>query len=145
MFTRAARFRARIVVCVVLLGGAMTLGLACGTSSHARTRAAHLRTAGASPISAGGGFACALLPSHRVKCWGWNDGGQLGDGTTKISSGPVPVSGITNATQVSAGGDHTCALLSNHKVECWGGNGAGQLGDGKTKDSSTPVSVVGLH
>jgi alpha-tubulin suppressor-like RCC1 family protein len=94
MLTRAARFRARIVVCVVLLGGATTLGLACGASSHARTQAAHLRTADSSPISAGGGFTCTLLPSHRVKCWGWNDGGQLGDSTTTNRTTPVSVVGL---------------------------------------------------
>ena len=95
-------------------------------------------------IEAGRGnshHTCALLVDNTVKCWGYNDSGQLGDGTTTDSTTPVSVSGIDNATAISSGLIHTCALLSNNTLKCWGNNGKGRLGDGTTTDRATPDSV----
>jgi alpha-tubulin suppressor-like RCC1 family protein len=98
----------------------------------------------AQSVSASEASACALLLDRSVQCWGSNDHGELGNGTTTGSSVPVPVSGITNATAVSAGGFGACALLSDGSVYCWGYNNDGQLGNGTTTDSSVPVAVSGL-
>jgi alpha-tubulin suppressor-like RCC1 family protein len=95
-------------------------------------------------VSAGDNDTCALLAGDSVDCWGNDEFGQLGDGTTTSSATPVPVSGLGNVIQVSAGGFHTCALLAGGTVECWGDNKFGQLGDGTTTGSLTPVAVSGL-
>ena len=95
-------------------------------------------------IEAGRGnshHTCALLVDNTVKCWGYNNYGQLGDGTVTPRYTPVSVSGIDNATAISSGLIHTCALLSNNTLKCWGNNGKGQLGDGTTTDRATPDSV----
>ena len=99
---------------------------------------------GVAAVSGGGGHTCALLEDGTVQCWGENEFGQLGDGTTMPSFTPVPVTGITGAVGVSAGWRHTCAVLGDGTVQCWGQNEFGQLGDGTTTSSATPVRVLGI-
>lgn len=87
--------------------------------------------------------ACAVTLGGLVQCWGYNNNGQLGNGTYTDNSA-VLVQGISRATAVSAGNYHSCALVDDGSVWCWGANSYGQLGNGTTIGSNVPVPVLGL-
>ncbi len=76
--------------------------------------------------------------------WGYNEDGELGDGTTTDSFTPLEVASVGGFTAVAAGGGHTLALKSDGTVWSWGYNSNGELGDGTTTGSSTPVEVSSL-
>ncbi len=93
---------------------------------------------------------CALMASHDVYCWGYNDEGQLGYGHNQrigenepvYLSQPVNIGG--RVTRLAAGANHTCALLDTGAVRCWGDNTYGQLGYGHTDhigDDESPADV----
>ena len=94
-------------------------------------------------VTSGEQHACELRSDATVWCWGRNDHGQLGDGTTTDRSTPVQVQGLTAVTAIGAGLHHTCAVTAGN-VFCWGANDSNQLGDGTTTDRAVPVQVVGV-
>jgi alpha-tubulin suppressor-like RCC1 family protein len=59
--------------------------------------------AGATAVAPGGFHTCARVPGGNVKCWGLNDEGQRGDGTTNSDFTISNVSGLTGARVLSAG------------------------------------------
>mgnify|MGYP001066914909 FL=1 len=95
-------------------------------------------------LAAGGDHTCALIEDGTVRCWGKNDAGQLGDGTTHDSATPVSIPELHGVIQVAAGRRHTCALLHVGTVACWGANESHQLSIGTTENSTRPRVVVGL-
>jgi len=98
-------------------------------------------------IAVGGTFACALLNTSSVACWGFNGFGQLGIGTTVNSSVALTVGGATALSSVkaiAAGFSHACAIVGTGSVKCWGNNNAGQLGWAGATTSTTPVDVASL-
>jgi alpha-tubulin suppressor-like RCC1 family protein len=106
---------------------------------------------GMTGIAAGATHTCALDGAGGVVCWGESWQGQLGDGVIGTISGPVQVSGLTDAVAVAtgagvttSGGQHSCALRANGQVACWGRGEEGQLGYGGLLDQATPVAVSGV-
>jgi alpha-tubulin suppressor-like RCC1 family protein len=92
-------------------------------------------------MAAGSSHACLLRADKIVSCWGRNDDGELGDGTTTPHSRPTPVTGLGKAKAIATGESHSCAVLEDGAVACWGANDAGQLGVGAGSASRVPVTV----
>jgi len=125
----------RLLLCTLLLS--MTAIAAGGPSAVAAPKAIG--------IAAGNGFACALMASHAIECWGNGTDGDLGNGAASQSSTPVLVSGISHAAQIAAGGYNACAVLSTGRIKCWGDDTYGQLGNGAHGTTSdVPVYVAGI-
>jgi|GEM_PF-3064757 len=79
---------------------------------------------------------------QRVLCWGYNDYGQLGDGSKTDRLLPTSVKGLNAATAVATAHDHTCAI-NNKKLFCWGKSDEGQVGTGTTHiDYSAPQAIL---
>jgi alpha-tubulin suppressor-like RCC1 family protein len=81
---------------------------------------------------------CAIQPDTAVACWGQNDRGQTGSGTTGSTQTPNVVTGLTGCTAVTVGREHACALCGG-SVYCWGDNRVGELGTGSLDPN--PVAV----
>ncbi|GAA0416709.1 hypothetical protein Acor_63820 [Acrocarpospora corrugata] len=98
-------------------------------------------------VSAGWGFSMAVTADGTVWTWGDNARGQLGDGTHKPRTLPVPVTqstGLPAIAAVSAGRDFSTARTETGEVWTWGANSEGTLGLGVTGDRPTPSLVTSL-
>jgi len=96
----------------------------------------------AGQVVSGGAFVCAIesASTHRVWCWGANDFGQLGNGTsTPIANTPyfqprlvmtdeAGTTPLADVAELAAGPTYACAVLSSGDVDCWGDNSSGNLG-----------------
>ena len=71
-------------------------------------------------LEAGEAHTCAISKQGQVYCWGRNDQGQLGIGTTADSKGATLVEGLTNIVEISLYLDSTCARSGAGEVWCWG-------------------------
>ncbi len=71
-------------------------------------------------FSTGPMSACAVDGDGAAWCWGLNDAGQLGDGTTEKRYTPVRVTGLPALKAIASGGDITCALTTSGDAYCWG-------------------------
>jgi alpha-tubulin suppressor-like RCC1 family protein len=98
-------------------------------------------------VSAGYAHNVALCSDGTVATWGSNSWGQLGNGSSIVSSViPVNITGLgalagRTVVAVSAGANHCLALCSDGRVAAWGRGDSGQLGVGGFSTSSLPVEV----
>ncbi|MDB2623701.1 putative Ig domain-containing protein, partial [Candidatus Poseidoniales archaeon] len=103
----------------------------------------------ATSIYAGGYFTCAILDDASVKCWGQNDQGQLGIGSTSNTNTPTTINTLGSgrtAVSLATAYNAVCALLDDGSVKCWGDDNKGQLGNGGSNSdiTSPPASAINL-
>lgn len=110
----------------------------CSKTPRLVTGGVSLRT-----VSHSATHSCGLTASGSAFCWGDNDFGQIGDGSTVLRQSPVPVTGGHAFAVISAGDGHTCAIDTGGSAWCWGRGLWGVLGDGNTVDRHNPVAVAG--
>lgn len=67
-----------------------------------------------------GWYSCALRRDQTVWCWGNNDDGQLGDGTTKARYVPRPVEGLDHIVAIRGSDFQMLAMSSTGEVRWWG-------------------------
>ncbi len=90
----------------------------------------------------GDAHSCATGATGTVRCWGANDAGQLGNGSTSPSSVPVMVQAATALAQVAIGDRHSCGITPDAVSVCWGRNTDGQIGDGTTGFQTVPTAAT---
>jgi alpha-tubulin suppressor-like RCC1 family protein len=104
---------------------------------------------GIAEIAAGNESTCARMTDATARCWGANDSGQLGNGTTSASQ-PLPVvvensagtASLTGIADVQTNFQSSCALLTDHTARCWGANLLGQLGNNDLTFTNASLPVV---
>jgi alpha-tubulin suppressor-like RCC1 family protein len=110
-----------------------------GTSGNQRTLPVQVGTTGnwltgVVAVAAGTDHSLALKSDTTLVAWGYNNNGQLGDGTNTQRLTPVAVSNLSGISKIAAGNEYSLALRtsgsSSGTVWSWGYNANGQLGDG---------------
>lgn len=107
-------------------------------------------------LSVGTYHSCGLTAAGAAYCWGRNQDGELGIGTTTgpelcpeggvnvpCSTTPVRVTGGLAFASLSAGAMRTCGLTASGAAYCWGRGQQSSLGDGTNSSSANPVPVSG--
>jgi hypothetical protein len=129
-----------------LLGEACCAGDVC--SAAGVTCQAGVCVGCVTQLAIGDAHGCALKRDGTVACWGKNDHGQLGNGSTSDAAAAVvvvdsqakPIAGIT---AITSGANHTCALKSDRTALCWGDDSAGQEGrGGSAAVNPVPLAVA---
>ena len=72
---------------------------------------------------------------------GYNNCGQLGDGTLTLRTPPVQVGTRDDWRSVTGGFYHTVAVQADGSLWSWGLNNYGQLGDGGTENEPIPAKI----
>ena len=91
-------------------------------------------------------FSCGVTDAGVAWCWGYGEGGQLGNGLATSSATPVAVTIPEPLAHIALGGSGliACGVGASGTGDCWGPGGTyGGLGDGTTGGSDTPVAVAG--
>src|SRR5574341_1143381 len=98
-------------------------------------------------VAKGSLMTCGVATDSLAYCWGLNDRGQLGIGSTDASahSAPLAVTGGLRFGSTVVGGTSACGITRGGAAYCWGDNGQGELGDSTGTGSNVPVAVAGSH
>ena len=116
-----------------------------GSAGSASTKSSPTGISGVILLSkAHGQHMCAKLTDDSVKCWGYNDHGQIGDNSQINRNSPVLISSLAGMIGMSSANHTTCALKSDGTPWCWGWGGFGMLGTGNDADQYVPAAVQGV-
>ncbi|MCL1993505.1 MAG: hypothetical protein FWG66_11230 [Spirochaetes bacterium] len=92
-------------------------------------------------VAAGGVHTVAVTAGGQLWAWGFNEFGQLGDGTNESRNLPTRIGSAGNWASVAAGTVHTLAVTTDGQLWAWGENERGQLGLGDNENRNEPVRV----
>jgi len=104
------------------------------------------RVVQATSAESGGNTSCAITDDTSLYCWGDNESGQVGDGTTTNRDSPVLIGAGYRHVRTDAYA--TCAIRMDETVACWGDvyvfNPQNDQHECGVDDTCTPLPVVGL-
>ncbi len=96
---------------------------------------------GVEGVATGAYHTCALLDGGAVRCWGWNQQGQVSGAPGAAVLSPAAVASLGNMVALGLGQAHSCGLTVDGGIKCWGDNSQGQVGPwGISADSSVAPS-----
>jgi alpha-tubulin suppressor-like RCC1 family protein len=126
-------------------GGAVHCWGEGGWAPDAKSTFANPGISGATAISSGDSFACALSVDGIVSCFGRNEQGELGANPDEDNHvKPLAVRDVNGATAIGSAESHSCAILKGGSVSCWGSNTEGELGRGTTTTQELAATVGGI-
>lgn len=120
------------------------LGLGNTTSVSLPTDVTGLSHVTSLGLVTGGYHTCVTINDGTAKCWGYNNLGQVGNGSTSNVNSPTLVNGTDYKVKVVIGNTNTCFLLQNGAIKCVGGGTSGQLGDNNGTNNTSLVTVSGF-
>ncbi len=92
-------------------------------------------------IAAGTAHALALKKDGSLWTWGYNNWGQLGDGTRTSTNAPRKLPSSQPWVAMAGGLNHSLAIKADGSLWAWGNNDNGKLGDGSGQPQVIPVRV----
>ena len=95
-------------------------------------------------IALGDAHACALDAAGKVRCWGSNERGQIGDGDPRYHDAPTLLRDLHDVVELSLAGDASCARVRDGHVLCWGNNYGRHLGCERAA-CATPTKIEGVE
>ena len=93
-------------------------------------------------VQSSGNTFMAIMPNGDLYCWGYNEYGQVGNGTTENQTTPVKVLDGVKSVSCSYSSFTVSAITGNGDLYCWGYNGDGQVGNGMTETQTIPEKVL---
>lgn len=134
-------------------GNTLTLGDASGEMGDSLATVSLGSGKTAKALSAGQFHNCAILNDDTVKCWGYNNVGQLGQGnTTSRGDGAGEMGDALAVTSLGTGltpekivsfNSFNCVTFTDDSVKCWGQNTNGALGQGSTSTRGDGTGEMG--
>jgi len=131
---------------VVHAGDAVAWGRADWTGRPGGFAALPLGVTAPRDVAMGAGIGCIVDAGGQLRCWGENDRGQLGLGTSSASPEPTPVAvpGMVDVVDACAARNHVCAVRADGSLWCWGNPEQGRLGFASVVDVPSPRQVPDL-
>ena len=94
-------------------------------------------------VALGTYHSAAITKDGSLYMWGYNNYGQLGNGSSgNYEKSVSPIKIMENVAAVSLGAWHSAAITKDGSLYMWGENSDGQLGNGSTTNRSTPVKIM---
>ncbi len=93
-------------------------------------------------VAVGANYTLLLDENGNLSAFGFNESGQLGDGTTENRLTPVSILPQTQFTHVFCAGSSSYAIDREGNLYAWGNNENGRLGDGSTTDRYVPTQIM---